>query len=230
MTATEVSDATTFSVELKNATARVHEEAEHSTFMDTLLRGDLDAKAGTAALAALHAQYLHVYEALEDATRVHADSAFLSPLHDARLERTAALRADLDALATAGVVFEREPSAPTQAYVSELRELGASSSREAAATLAGHHYVRYLGDLSGGQVVSRLVSRAYSIPSESLSFYSFDIDKPKLFKDSYRTALDELPLDDATRTHALEGASNAFAHNTALFRALEPVVAGSSDE
>ncbi|HJE91528.1 MAG TPA: biliverdin-producing heme oxygenase [Dietzia timorensis] len=227
MTATEISHATAFSTELKSATAKVHEEAEHSIFMDTLLRGDLDASTGTAALAALHAQYLHVYDALEDAIGAHANSEFLAPLHDARLERTASLRADLDALSAAGVEFEREPHAPTQAYVAELRELGASDSREAAASLAGHHYVRYLGDLSGGQVVSRLVSRAYSIPAESLSFYSFDIEKPKVFKDSYRAALDQLPLDEATRALALAGASNAFAHNTALFRALEPVVAES---
>lgn len=227
MTATEVSAATAFSTELKSATAKVHEEAEHSTFMDTLLRGDLNATAGTAALAGLHAQYLNVYEALEYAISAHAASEFLAPLHDARLERTAALRADLEALAAAGVEFERSPSTPTQAYVAELRELGSSDSRDAAAALAGHHYVRYLGDLSGGQVVSRLVSRSYSIPAESLTFYSFEIEKPKVFKDSYRAALDELPLDEATRAHALEGAANAFAHNTALFRALEPVVAGS---
>lgn len=227
MVATEVSPTTAFSAELKSATAKVHELAEHSTFMDTLLRGDLDANAGTAAVAALHAQYLHVYAALENAVDAHADSELLAPLHDARLERTAALRSDLDALESAGVQFDRESNAPTQDYVAELNELGASTSREAAATLAGHHYVRYLGDLSGGQVVARLVSRAYEIPAESLSFYSFDIDAPKVFKDSYRAALDVLPLDTDDRRRALAGASNAFRHSTELFRALEPVVSGS---
>lgn len=225
MTTTEVSrTAASFSAELKNATAKVHEEAEHSTFMDTLLRGTLDPATGTAAVAALHAQYLHVYDALETAVAAHADSELIAPLHDARLARTAALRSDLDALEAAGATFDREASAATAAYVDELRQLGADDSQEAAAALAGHHYVRYLGDLSGGQVVERLVSRAYSIPGDALSFYHFDIAKPKVFKDDYRAALDALPLSDGERARALDGAAHAFAHNTALFRALEPVV------
>lgn len=229
MTATQAPAATALYDELKRATAKVHEEAEHSSFISTLLGGDLDRATGTAALAALHAQYLHVYDALEDAIARHAGSAFLAPLHDARLERTAALRTDLRALAAAGIEFERAPSDPTQAYVAELRDLADSDSRAAAATLTGHHYVRYLGDLSGGQVVARLVSRSYSIPAESLSFYSFDIAKPKRFKDSYRAALDELAMNETERVSALGGASNAFGHNTALFRALEPMVGASSD-
>lgn len=226
MTTTEVSRtaAASFSAELKSATAKVHEEAEHSTFMDTLLRGGLDPKVGTSAVAALHAQYLHVYAALEDAIAAHAGSELLAPLHDVRLNRTAALRADLEALEAQGVQFSREPSEATKAYVDELRALGAEDSREAAAALAGHHYVRYLGDLSGGQVVERLVSRAYSISTDDLSFYHFDIPKPKVYKDSYRAALDALPLAGAERARALDGAAHAFAHNTALFRALEPVV------
>ena len=58
-------------------------------------------------------------------------------------------------------------------YTSRLRAL--ASARDPAPLLA-HAYVRYLGDLSGGQVIRRRVARAYGLEDDGgagVSFYEF---------------------------------------------------------
>lgn len=209
----------------REATAEVHERAEHSGFMSALLGEELDPARGASAFAAMQVQYVEVYAALEAAVRAHAAHPVLAPLHDARLEREERLRRDLAALRSVTDVDAFAPTAATRAYVEELRTLEtAADADRAAAALAGHHYVRYLGDLSGGQAIARIVGRAYGLAPEALSFYSFDIDKPKVYKDDYRAALDGLPLGDGLDDVAVDAACRAFDHNTALFRSLEGLV------
>ncbi|MBB1054087.1 biliverdin-producing heme oxygenase, partial [Dietzia sp. B44] len=54
-----------------------------------------------------------------------------------------------------------------------------------------------------------------------LSFYDFDIAKPKVYKDDYRAALDALPLSEADRGAALAAATRAFELNHRIFLDLE---------
>ncbi|WP_229117355.1 biliverdin-producing heme oxygenase [Enemella dayhoffiae] len=165
----------TLSAALREHTADAHQRAEESTFVVDLLAGRLSLDA----LVALLAQSLPIYAALEETCRA-ADSPILAPLLDPRLERTERLRADLAAHAAAGRRFETVlPSA--EAYAAELRSLA-----DRPAALLAHHYVRYLGDLSGGQVIASLVQRHYGADPGALTFYRFEIERPKVYKDDYR--------------------------------------------
>jgi len=203
-------DTTPLSVALQRGTAEAHERAENSGFMARLLGGESDADA----LAALLAQSLPVYRALEAAVARNAADPRLAPVVDARLERTAALEADLETHRAAGRTVG-EPLDATRAYVADLE-----ACADDPAALVGHHYVRYLGDLSGGQIISRLVRRHYGL-EDGLTFYDFDIDKPKAYKDDYRAALDALPMSERDRAAALDAASRAFELNSAIFAELE---------
>nr|WP_280953245.1 biliverdin-producing heme oxygenase [Acidipropionibacterium timonense] len=80
----------------------------------------------------------------------------LAPVLDERLDRTARLEADLAYHAAHGRVH-RTVLPETGAYIATLR---VHARRPAA--LVAHHYVRYLGDLSGGQAIGRLVQRHYA--------------------------------------------------------------------
>ena len=206
----ETADAP-LSVALQRSTAVAHERAENSGFMSRLLGGESNADA----LVALLAQSLPVYAALEAAVARNASDPRLAPLVDARLERTAALRADLDAHRAAGHAIA-EPLPATQRYVDDL-----VACADSPAALIGHHYTRYLGDLSGGQIIATLMRRHYDAPDDVLTFYRFDIDKPKTYKDGYRARLDALRLDPAEQDEALDAASRAFALNAAVFDALD---------
>ena len=89
------------------------------------------------------------------------------------------------------------------------------------ARLLAHHYVRYLGDLSGGQVIGRMMQRHYGVSDECVTFYRFaEIPKTKPYKDNYRAALDALPIDAADRERLLAEAADAFLLNLNLFNAL----------
>lgn len=198
------------STALHDSTMVAHGRAETASFITRLMSGN-----GTAnGLVALLRQSLPVYEALEEACREGGADPRLSAILDPRLDRADALRADLATHAAQGRVCD-VVVATVEAYVAELH-----ASEADPAALIGHHYVRYLGDLSGGQIIKTMVRRHYGI-EEGLSFYEFAIDKPKVYKDDYRAALDSLPLTAADRESALAAASRAFELNHRIFLDLE---------
>lgn len=195
---------------LHDSTMVAHEKAEHATFITRLMNGE-----GTAhGLVALLRQSLPVYEALEDECRKIGPDPRIAAILDPQLDRTESLRADLETHAQAGRTYDLILPA-TRAYVAELRAYSGN-----AAALIGHHYVRYLGDLSGGQIIKTMVRRHYGL-EEGLAFYEFDLPKPKVYKDNYRDALNSLPLSEQDRQEALDAATRAFELNHQIFLGLE---------
>jgi len=67
-----------------------------------------------------------------------------------------------------------------QEYVQRLEECG----KENPELLIAHAYTRYLGDLSGGQILKRLAQRNYGLKSDGTNFYDFPlVSNMKVFKD-----------------------------------------------
>jgi heme oxygenase len=86
-----------------------------------------------------------------------------------------------------------------------------------------HHYTRYLGDLSGGQIVRDKAERTWGFDrkGDGVRFYVFErIPNPAAFKRSYRQRLDAIPADDLERQRIVTECKRAFALNTAVFREL----------
>ena len=92
-----------------------------------------------------------------------------------------------------------------------------------------HHYVRYLGDLSGGQIIRRVLERVYGFadrfpdgpPHAGVRFFVFDhLDNGVQFKKRYRALLDAAPWDDAERGRVIDEAILAFRLNAAVFDSL----------
>ena len=189
-----------FSARLKESTKHVHDNAEHSTFMEDLMGGSLN----TEAYLRLINQYVHIYEALEAVSEHY---------------RAEYIRADIRALGQEGDIDAPLPA--TAEYVERIRATINSPERYLA-----HHYLRYLGDLSGGQAVAALVNRHYGIPAEALSMYRFtELPKPKVFKDGYRELLDNAPLTDEQREALIEECIEGFRINASLFAQLGRKVA-----
>ena len=82
--------------------------------------------------------------------------------------------------------------------------------------MVAHHYTRYLGDLSGGQAVGKVLDRTFGLGGAGLAFYEFPM-RPKPYKDSYRTRLDGLGLDADEIGRAVDEVKVAFGLNQALF-------------
>ena len=200
----------TLSQRLRTETSDAHRRAERSGVMRRVLRGDIGRDDYVALLASLGA----VYEALERELDRHASDPALASFDLGPLRRVDAIRRDLAALAPHHAV---EPDASAVAYAARLRALGDS----APLLLLAHAYVRYLGDLSGGQILRGVVRRALSLDHDAgTAFYDFaGAGEPEALKNGFRRALDALPADasDALVAEALE----AFAMHERLFTALD---------
>ena len=194
---------------LREATRDLHAAAERAGCMPALLRGTLP-RAGYVALLT---QLGPIYAALEDGLRYHATQPCIAPLPLDALWRHAVLVQDLDAFGAGP-----SPLLPaTQAYVERLQALAATAPE----LLAAHAYVRYLGDLSGGQALARIVARAYGCPpGEGTRFYDFG-PSPQALARVLRGALDALPLDAAEADAVVDEARAAFARHVALFEELD---------
>ena len=200
------------SVALREETAHAHENAERSAFMQRLISGELTAEAA----ADLGGQLWFVYESLERAVRSVADTPIASAVADPRLERRFALEADLAAL-VGGDWREKIRILPaTASDVARLEEISGS-----AVEVVAHHYVRYLGDVSGGQVIAARLGALYDIEPDALNFYDFSaIGKIPPYRKGYRERLDSLILTADEREALLVEAQRAFAFNSAIFAEL----------
>lgn len=217
MTAATKTDNPIFSAQLAAETSRDHRGAEHSPFMSALMGRSLPL----AGYIDLLTQYLHIYRALEDGATALAHEASVTPFLVRALDRVPPLEADLaDLLARPEVSGSTyEPTQATEAYALRIREVTESSPSRYVA----HHYTRYLGDLSGGFPIGRIVAGAYGLSTEDGGrFAAFpEIPDPVAFKDEYRTWLDQAPWSDAERAALIDEVHRAYAFNVEVFASLD---------
>ncbi|WP_024804647.1 heme oxygenase (biliverdin-producing) [Nocardia sp. BMG51109] len=204
-----------FSTQIRTATERQHADAENSVFMGDMLGGAL----GVAAFYRYTGQLWHVYRALEVPGAALADDPVAGPFVRPELARLAHLEADLAHLGGDGWRDDLAPLPATAGYAARIEEC----ARTWPAGYIAHHYTRYLGDLSGGQVIRGTAEKLWQLPKrgDGVRFYVFDqIPNPAAFKREYRTLLDGLAVDDLEKQRVLGECQRAFAFNTALFREL----------
>ena len=204
-----------FSTVIRTASHEQHTEAETSTFMSDLLGGRL----GVEAYARYTEQLWFVYEALEDGAERLASDPVAGPFIRPELFRLAALERDLAHLRGAGWRAGLRALPATQAYAARVREC---AERWPAGYVA-HHYTRYLGDLSGGQIIRDKAEKTWGFArkGDGVRFYVFEgIANPAAFKRGYRELLDGIRADDLEKQRIVAECKRAFALNTAVFRAL----------
>jgi heme oxygenase len=189
-----------FSQEIREATKAEHKSAEESPFMQSLLFGKVPRDAYFDYIA----QLAPIYEALEKWEGS-------MPFFDRRLDRFERIIADLEYIGTRVVLNS------TISYVKHLTEL--IKTKDEVRILA-HHYVRYLGDLSGGQAIGTLVARNLSIPPNFLSFYDFDdIGDRVRYKETYRENLNTY-IDPKDYDKFITEAKLAFKYTEQIFSEL----------
>jgi heme oxygenase len=199
-----------------------HADAEGSPFMRDLLGGRL----GVGAFALYTEQLWYVYRALEDGARRLAGDAVAGPFLRPELARVPALEEDLGRLL--GPDW-RDRSAPLPATARYAERIARAAATWPAGYVA-HHYTRYLGDLSGGQVIRSVAERTWGLRAEGagVRFYVFDaIPNPALFKREYRGHLDALHLTGEERVRMLEECRLAFGLNTEVLADLSAAHAPS---
>lgn len=208
-----ITDTSQFSARLRSVTQEDHQAAESSDFITTLMGGERSAHDYMLLIS----QYHYIYGALEEEVRALAADPELAEMFDPSLERSAQIAKDLEILLPLHGLEEIPAAlAATEDYVAAIRASAAEPAR-----LVAHHYLRYLGDLSGGLAIGKLVARHYALPDEALNMWKFDqIDKPKLYKDSYREKLDVFGAKTSHAEAVLDEAKRGFQWNKAIFEDL----------
>ncbi|BCB86237.1 biliverdin-producing heme oxygenase [Phytohabitans suffuscus] len=206
-----------FAARVREVTRSDHAAAQGMAYFDALLGGRLDRPGYTA----LTAQLFFVYETLEEAAgEMRADPVAGAFVAD-ELARLPALVADLTHLVGADWPARVSASRPTSEYRARLREVAFTWP----AGFVAHHYTRYLGDLSGGQVMRRALQREYGLEGPGTLFYEFPGVEPRAFKQRYRHLLDTAPWDAVEQDRFLDEVSLAYRLNTAMLDDLGKVVA-----
>ncbi|MGJ4995164.1 heme oxygenase (biliverdin-producing) [Bradyrhizobium sp. HKCCYLS3077] len=195
---------------MRERTKALHVTAERTGIVAELLRG----RGTIPAYALLLRNLLPVYDALEAELSRHAGTAVVGLIVRPELHRTAAIKAGLARLDGSHLPLLPEAIA----YVGAIREAGAGSGHP----LLAHAYTRYLGDLSGGQIIKKILARSLELPTEALSFYDFPeiADIPR-FKDGYRDALERAGAAMDEHDVVVEEAATAFKLNITLSQALQ---------
>ncbi|GAA4734957.1 biliverdin-producing heme oxygenase [Nocardioides endophyticus] len=196
------------SVAMREGSMAEHQAAEDSSFMSELLGGKVNERGYADYLLRLRV----VYATMEEIVAAHRDDAAVAAVADTALERLAAIDADLDHWVADGDRTVDSPAA--EAYRQRLL----AAAAEWPTLMVAHHYTRYLGDLSGGQAIGRILDRTFELDGAGIAFYDFpEIPKPKIYKDGYRARLDALGLSAEEQERVVTEVKTAFQLNQALF-------------
>ena len=200
---------------LREGTKKAHSMAENMGFVKCFLKGVVEKNSYRKLIG----NFYFIYSAMEEEMDRHKDHPLLGKIYYQQLNRQRSLEQDLSFYYGTDWKSQIVLSPAGQAYVNRIREI-ANSAPE---LLIAHSYTRYIGDLSGGQILKNIAVRAMNLAEgEGTAFYEFqDIPDEKQFKVGYRQALDELPIDDATASRIVEEANAAFGMNMKLFQEME---------
>jgi len=203
--------------QLREGTKKAHTMAENTGFVSCFLKGVVDKVSYRTLVADLY----FVYDAMEqEIGRLRAAGhPVVGPVGFPELNRRESLEQDLAFYFGESWRNSVKATPAAQEYVARIHQI----AQESPELLVGHHYTRYIGDLSGGQILKNIAQKAMNLGDhDGLRFYEFDaIPDEKGFKTNYRATLDALPIDQATGDRIVAEANHAFHLNMAMFQELE---------
>ncbi|MGC1396359.1 MAG: heme oxygenase (biliverdin-producing) [Coleofasciculaceae cyanobacterium] len=200
---------------LREGTKKAHTMAENVGFIKCFLKGVVEKTSYRKLVSNLY----FVYSAMEEEMERLQTHPIISKIYFPQLNRTKSLEQDLTYYYGSNWRESVAPSAATKEYVQRIRSIAATQPE----LLIAHSYTRYIGDLSGGQILKKIAQKGMNLAEgEGTAFYEFnDIPDEKAFKANYRAALNELPIDEATADQIVEEANATFGMNMKLFQELE---------
>uniref|UniRef100_A0A8C1AGH4 Heme oxygenase n=1 Tax=Cyprinus carpio carpio TaxID=630221 RepID=A0A8C1AGH4_CYPCA len=208
------------SEQIKAATKDSHVRAENTELMLSYQRGRVSLLQLITSPLLLLCSLYKIYEALEEALDTNASHEAVAPIYfPQELSRLESIGKDLEYFYGRSWREKMTVPAATLRYAQRLREVG----RDHPEYLVAHAYTRYLGDLSGGQVLGRITQKSLGLKSgEGLSFFSFPgVSSPNLFKQLYRSRMNSIELTEEQRSGVLQEAVTAFELNVQVFNELQ---------
>ena len=204
-----------FALQLKTETKKSHTAAENTKFVGSFLRGVISKES----YRQLVANFYFIYRAMEEEVDKLQDHPVVGKIRFELLNRVNNLERDLRFYY--GPMWRTliTPTEACQRYVNRIREVAEYDPE----LMVGHHYTRYMGDLSGGQILRGIAEKAMNLKdNEGLWFYEFEgISDKKGFKTQYRNTLDGLPINQSQANAIINEANYAFRLNMYMFDELQ---------
>ena len=206
--------STNLAQQLREGTTKSHSMAENVSFVKSFLGGVVDKKSYRKLVANL----FFVYVAIEEEIEKNKNHEAIKFLYFPELNRELSLIADLEYYY--GINWKKQivPSAATQIYVDRIHKIGDQQPE----LLIAHAYTRYMGDLSGGQILKKIAQNAMQLSDDKgTAFYNFnEIADEKKFKEIYRSALNNVPLTEMQIQQIIAEANTSFNLNMRMFQEL----------
>ncbi|XP_076147965.1 heme oxygenase [Alosa pseudoharengus] len=221
---THVADSD-LSEQIKAATKEPHVRAENTELMRSYVRGQVSASQYKLLLCSLY----EIYRALEEEMDRNASHPAVAPIYfPQELARLESLQSDLEHFYGQSWREKIIVPAATRRYAQRLREVGENHPEQ----LVAHAYTRYLGDLSGGQVLGRITQKSLGLKGgEGLSFFSFPgVTSPSLFKQLYRSRMNSVELTPEQQEGVLQEAVRAFEFNIEVFNDIQEMLSITEPE
>ena len=205
---------TNLAEQLRQGTTKSHSMAENVSFVKSFLGGVVDKKSYRTLLANL----FFVYSAIEEEMYRNKNHHAILPIYFDQLNRKKSLEKDLSYYYGSDWLSLVSPSPITQIYVDRIHEIGKNQPE----LLVAHVYTRYMGDLSGGQILKNIAKNAMQLSDDyGTEFYVFrDIKNDKEFKQKYRKALDSISVTENQVDLIISEANVAFNLNMKMFQEL----------
>ncbi len=200
---------------LKEGTKKSHTMAENMGFIKCFLKGVVEKNS----YRKLAANFYFVYSAMEAELERLREHPVVGKMYFPALNRQASLEQDLRYYYGPNWRAEIELSPAGQVYVDRIHAI----AQERPELLIAHLYTRYIGDLSGGQILKGIAQRGMNLSEgEGTAFYEFaEIPDEKAFKQEYRATMNDLDIDQAMADAIVQEANDAFGLNMKLFKELE---------
>lgn len=203
---------------LREGTKNAHSLAESTVFMRCFLKSYVEQQTFEKLLANL---YL-IYQELEQQLNHYRTHPIIGLIYFPVLLRTSSLEEDLVYYYGSNWQEKIVPSPAVNHYLSRIKEVAKTNPT----LLVAHAYVRYMGDLSGGQGLKHIARKAYKLPdNRGTQFYEFSglptPEDKRNFKFKYRDILNVLPVQSNIIPAIVEEANLAFSLNCELLQELE---------
>ena len=130
-------------------------QAENVSFVRNFLKGKITREN----YAILTGNLYHVYTTLESSQDKHGAKVLGEMYIPKKLNRASRLLDDWRYLTQQSTSFP-DPSPATKDYISRLNDISDNDPK----CLIAHAYTRYMGDLSGGQILARCARKALNLP------------------------------------------------------------------
>lgn len=206
--------STNLAQKLREGTTKSHSMAENVSFVKSFLGGLVDKDSYRKLIANLY----FVYQAMEEQIEQHKNHVAVNAIYFPQLCRKESLIKDLKYYYGDNWLNQIEPSPATQSYINRIRQISYNSPE----LLIAHSYTRYIGDLSGGQILKKIAKNTMDLSdNDGTSFYDFDLIQDEMkFKNNYRDSINNIPLSTKQIEQIIAEANTAFNLNMQMFQEL----------